>query len=152
MVNGIDDYIFAWQQKKCVRSAVLQHWENKIKVIDDIVTILRSRKDDYSKNISLKNHYVKHLLKQIHDHSVVTLNDSVAFICQWFYLEVLLKVVGISRIGPKNFTKTYEGRSSINQEVINKHSQHIRNNFNLSCDEDNKSFPSSDWLCKLHKK
>lgn len=129
-------------RKKCIMSSVLQQWENKIKVIDDIITTLRSRKDNYSKNISLKSHYVKHLLKQIYDHFVVTLNDSVAFICKWLYLEVLLKAVGISRIGPKNFGKTYKGHSSINQEVINKHSQHIRNNFNLSCDEDNKSLPS----------
>ena len=40
-------------------------------------------------------------MKQIHDQLVVTptanVNDSVAFTCKLFYIEVLLKKLGISR-------------------------------------------------------
>ena len=51
MVNGIDDCIAAWCQRKGFAYAVLHQWKIKvIKLIDDRITTLKSTLNNYSKN------------------------------------------------------------------------------------------------------
>ena len=48
MINGIDECIATWCQKKDVESVVMQYWKNTIKQLtDDQIITLNNRLDNY---------------------------------------------------------------------------------------------------------
>ena len=48
-------------------------------------------------------------------------------------------------------TDTYKRHVFVDLEIINKHSQHIKNTFNIAFVEVNKFSPRIYWQSKLHK-
>lgn len=64
---------------------------------------------------------------------------------------MLLKELGTSRNEHTKCTETCKCYSLIYQEIINKHSQYVKINFNLLLDETNKCLPSMNLLPKFHK-
>ena len=102
-----------------------------------------------------KKQHVKYSLKQIYGQFPVKLiaqaNGSVVFLCKRFYLKVVLKEFNISRNEQTKCTEIHKRHDFIDQEIINKHSQHIKNNFNIPLDKANKCLSSIYWLPQLHK-
>ena len=107
--------------------------KTKVTQIIDRVVTLKGRLDKHSKkNVPLKNHHIKRLLKEIHDQFVATPKDkatgNVTFICKQFFVEILLKELRISKNEQTKCTETYKCHDLMDQELINKHSQYIKNN------------------------
>ena len=65
---------------------------------------------------------------------------------------MLLKELGISRNEQKKCREKYKCQYLIDQDIIKKHLQYIKINFNLSVDGSNKYLPTIYWLLKLKKK
>ena len=107
--------------------------ESKVTQLIDRVVTLKGRLDKYSKKkFPLKNHHIKHLLKEIHDQFVATPKDkatgNVTFICKQFYVGILLKELGISKNEQTKCSETYKCHDLMDQELINKHSHYQKNN------------------------
>lgn len=54
---------------------------------------------------------------------------------EWFYGKVFLKKIGVNRNELTKYTENYKCHDLISQEIINKYSKYIKNNFNHSLEE-----------------
>ena len=105
--------------------------------------------------MSLNNHIVKKSLDDIHKKFVVApidkANGNVSFICKRFYIDVLIKELGINNINNENDITTYKEHNTSDLQIINKHSNVLHKKFNLSVNQENKILPTIYWIPKLHK-
>ena len=77
-------------------------------------------------SLSLNNPIVKKSLDDIHNKFVVApidkANGNVSFICKRFYVDVLIKELGINNINNENDITTYKEHNISDLQIINKHS------------------------------
>ena len=98
---------------------------------------------------------IKNSLQHIHDQFVVAPidrdNGHVAFICKHFYIELLIKKIGIDPNVVSNYSGTHNMLDIDDQLIINEHSESLQKYFKFKVSHDNKVFPSIYWIPKLHK-
>ena len=93
-------------------------------------------------------------MKDLHSEYVIALIDkatgNVAFMCQLFYVLVLVKQLGL--LDNKNTTnQTYKQIFNSNTSIINNPANILKSKFNINLDDANKQLPHMYSLSKLHK-
>ena len=151
--NGLDMCIETMvQQNKNVSKENLQIWKNKILCkVDCKISLLKNRVKIQKTNPILKQDDVTRDLEMLQTKYVIVPIDkaanNIAFICKKYYVEVILREIGI--IGGGNPTYSISNRSK--EDILDENITYNKR-LNLEVkDEDNK-LPLMYWLPKLHKK
>ena len=134
----------------------LAEWKHSVtRLIDERIKILSNKHiTNVSTKTSLKNKEVKRSLENLHGKFVIVpidkANGNVAIICKRFYIQVLIKELGIDSQTSTN--STYEYLPNVNKKaLIETHSNFLFKNFKLNVDNQNQCLPSIYWIPKLHK-
>lgn len=151
--NSINDYIKAWCDKNGCNEQLFHQWKHKVLELVDIqIQQLSIRIGSYFDQSILKDRSVSSCLQNLHNNYVVVPIDkatgNVAFVCQRFYALVIVNELGLN---PQHASPTYNLSSKSENDIINNHTNFIRNKFNMKVQEDNKRLPRIYWLPKLHK-
>lgn len=150
--SGLDAYIANVCAKFSeIKPEHLESWKNKLlKLVDlDIVKLKRKIKPQRTNPI-LKQSEVLDYLTSFHDKFVMTPIDkassNVAVICKRYYVEVVLKEIGI--LG--NGSETYEKANRSKDEIIDDNRVYSeRLGYTLS--EKELDLPTMYWIPKMHK-
>ena len=149
--NGLDTHINNISSKLKVNINDLIPWKLEVlsKVDNKISTLKRSTK--YHKvNPVFKRPEVVNYLQTLHSKFVVVPIDkaanNVSIICKRYYVEVILKEIGI--IGEGN--KTYVPSSVSKEEIIDDNSEYSKK-LKADISEKDHCLPSMYWLPKKHK-
>ena len=150
--RGLDEC--AVQLSKHKRSISLNHlipWKRKVlEKVDHKIQELRQRITHRTTNPVLKDPEVKRNLEALQtDYVIVPIDkasNNIAVVCKKFYVEVLLKEIGI--LGPESNTYTAANKSM--DEIIFDNILY-QNHVAMDVDEKEKTLPSMYWLPKMHK-
>ena len=129
----------------------LTAWKTSIlQRIDEKINILKTKVKPSKTNPILKQPAVINYLETMQkDYVFVPIDKAsknVAIICKKYYVEVLLKEIGI--IG--NGNKTYSKSEKAHDEIINENMEYTKR-LGLKFNEDEKSLPLMYWIPKMHK-
>ena len=129
--------LLAWKEK------VLEKVQSKIEHLKSTLTIRKT-------NPVLKDPEVVAYLENLHKHYVLVPIDkaanNIAIVCKRYYVEVILKEIGIMGEGNSTYCKIEKSAQDIVEENV-KESEVF--GFNIS--EKEKCLPSMYWIPKMHK-
>ena len=158
ILKGISECINNWCSKHKINENLLQEWKIRtMELVDKRIQHLNKDNNDRSNNTaSLKNKVIGKTLEQLQEDFIITpidkANGNIAFTCKRFYAQTILNELGI-RQNNRSSSNTYNTvDANSKDDIIKKHANHLRKNFNVSLNENDKCLPSIYWLPKLHKK
>ena len=152
IILGLDSYI----QKICAHSSTIKpesmvEWKNKVlELVDKDIAELKRKTKKQRTNPVLKQPSVVEYLASLQDKFVMTpidkASNNVAVICKRYYIEVLLKEIGILGSG----SATYEKATKTKEQIIHDDEEYVaRLGYTLSDKE--KDLPTMHWIPKMHK-
>ena len=131
----------------------LTNWKRVImEKVDSKINFLKHKiKLGRSANI-IKQQDVAEYLKMLHNKYVLVPIDkaanNIAIICKKYYVEVLLKEIGI--LAPEHGNETYVKSQRSSAEIIDENAEYSKR-LGLSINEKDKTLPIMYWTPKMHK-
>ena len=152
ILTGLDKCIAAWSNKAGVTTEAFKLWKH----------LVLDRIDKRISSCSYKGKSSHSILKDVNSLACLTdlqskyvmvpidkASNNIAFICKRYYATVLLKELGL--VGSS--TSTYTNISDRTpDDIIEEHQSKLKEQFNLSLDDDMRTLPDIYWTPKLHKK
>ena len=151
IANGLETFINDMSAKSNVDINTFRPWKDEIlQQVEGKITSLK-RKMKYKKvNPILERQEVVEYLQDLQSKFVIVPIDkaanNVSFICKRFYVEVILKEIGV--LGQGN--DTYLHIDSTKEEIINENIRYSEKLKFEMCDKD-ESLPITYWIPKKHK-
>ena len=151
ILKGIDNCINTWSNKVGLPISAFRDWKEMItcKIDARILTLANNRR--YTKSI-FKDVNVKNCLSDLQTKYVMVPIDkaanNVAFICKRYYALIILQELGLSGVPTSTYTKI-DNESP--EEVVNRHKVELKDQFNMTVDNDMLTLPDIYWTPKLHK-
>ena len=152
ILKGIENCINTWSNREGIPVAAFRDWKEMIKrKIDDRILVLANNKKRYTKSI-FKDADARECLSDLQAKYVMVPIDkaanNVAFICKRYYALVILQELGISGSSTSTYTKI-DNESP--DDIINRHKVELKEQFNLTVDNNMLTLPDIYWTPKLHK-
>ena len=119
--------------------------------IDDRILVMTNNKKRYTKSIFKDANARKCLSDLQAKYFMVPIDkasNNVAFICKRYYALVILHELGLSSSSTSTYTKI-DNESP--DDVINRHKIELKDQFNLTVDNNMLTLPDIYWTPKLHK-
>ena len=133
--------------------ADFNEWRNKIiEGVDRRINFLKNSIRPMDTKKCLDDPVVISCLKDLQDRYVMTPVDkadsNVAFICKKYYVDVLLKELGLEN----EASNTYKLITNLSMlDVVKQHIQELNEMFGIKVTNDMQALPDIYWLPKLHK-
>ena len=153
IVRGLNESIKKWIDSKGFPSSLFTEWKNKIIAdLDNKINSLKTRIRPRKVTKTLSKPDVKNYLSELQEKFVMVpidkADNNVAFVCKRYYVEVLAKELGL--LGSPN--NTYEHlQNTTSNEIVSNHKEALKNNFDITTDDEMLTLPDIYWLPKLHK-
>ena len=151
--NGISTFYNNYCNKKGLSNDMFLEWANLVmsKVDEKIKDLKKNTKFTTVKQV-LKDPNVTTYLKELQSKYVMSPIDkaanNTAFICKKYYVDVILKELGIASI-PSN---TYKIINKPVSDILDEQKNVLKNVFNIkNKDEEDNCLPTIYWLPKMHK-
>ena len=149
--NGIEAYIDSLLEKVNINKEDIKNWKEAVlQEVEDRITFLKRKVRFQKVNPILKRAEVVDYLQNLHSKFVLVPIDkaanNVCIICKKFYIEVILKEIGI--LGPGN--PTYHISDSSKDEIIQNNTNFTRK-LKLNPTEKDYNLPCMYWIPKKHK-
>ena len=148
----MDSYITkVCTSNKNITKESLLCWKNKVlSIVDTDIAKLKQKVKQQKTNPVLKQPEVIDYLKLFQEKYVLApidkASNNVSVICKKYYVEVILKEIGILENGSSTYEKT--GRSK--EEIIDEN-QEYSERLGYSLSEKEKDLPTMYWIPKMHK-
>ena len=150
IINGIDNCISSWSNRASVservfddwRSTLIQKIDNRILSLSNNHKQLKSIFEDVDVQNCLSNLQHRYVMVPIDKAA-----NNVAFICKRFYVNVIMKELGL--LGEQSPTYTIIDLSP--DYIMDQHNSVLKDKFNITVDQDNLALPDIYWTPKLHK-
>ena len=151
--NGLKVLIDKWRKKYSVSVKHFDSWKNAfLRLVLNRITLLKKSMKIKPCSSTFDKKNVKCCLKDLHANYVITPIDkaanNVAFICKRFYVQTLVKELGISS---SNTDQTYEAIKLTEDQIIKKHTKDIKKLFKIDVTETMSVLPEMHWTPKMHK-
>ena len=149
IVEGLDECVASMSIN--ADDNALEEWKGLVLTkVDEKITRLRSRIPERQRKQILKDPIVSNYLKELQQNFVLVpidkASNNIAIICKKYYVEVILKEVGI--LGqPKD---TYVASNKTAEEIIHDDLLYTER-MKLKVEKRNESLPSMYWMPKMHK-
>ena len=102
----------------------------------------------------LQNSYVKPCLSDLHSKYVFVPADkapnNVIIICKWYYIETLIKELGLDNCSTPTGNSTYTSCQMSSEYIVNTHDTFMKS-LGIELSDDDKKLPYLYWTPKLHK-
>ena len=153
--DDLYDNAFRLAKKSKVSFDSFLPWLNKISEVI-LLRVLKFKKLHKCHNNAPSLNDTKHALANLHEKFVVCTVDKAsnnfAFVCKKFFVLVLLEELGFDKdnflpIGNNTYLPVWETEN----DIINRHSTVLNDNFKMNCTIDNRVLPRLFWVPKLHK-
>ena len=137
--------------KKDLDIHALDQWKSKvIEKVDEKIEQLKHKIKPKNVNPILKQPLVLEYLNKLHEHYVLVPIDkaanNIAVICKKYYVEVILKEIGV--LGEGN--NTYQVTDKTKDEIINENVEYSKR-LHFTIDDSEKVLPIMYWTPKMHK-
>ena len=151
--NSIDLYAEQWSKREQVDLKYLSGWKDQIKeLVVERISSLKEKIQSPKQKI-LNDPYVKDTLRRLHDDFVLVSADKAAnnviAVCKKYYIETLIKELGINTINI-NINSTYIPSTDSFHEILKSHCKFIES-VGSEMSEEDKNLPHLYWTPKLHK-
>ena len=153
IVLGINNAIKKWTEVDGLPASYFKEWRYKVfQLVDNKISSLKNKIKPARVNKVLSNHMVINYLNDLQDKYVMTPIDkadsNVAFICKRYYVEVLVKELGLAHV----HSNTYEPIFNVDLSgIVKQQVDEIHNVFGIRVSKDMQTLPDIYWLPKLHK-
>ena len=152
MCKSIDKFVIKWSKKEKVPISTFDDWSKLLKLF--IKSKFKSKGFADTEYISILNtNNVKDYIYEMHKKFVISpidkASNNFAIICKKFYLEVIQGELGISEKIKGN--SVYKPVNQNIDNIIEKHVDSIKNDFNINIKEVDKNIPLLYWVSKQHK-
>ena len=158
--NDIEEFIIKKSRKYKLQTHKFEEWKNEVKrVLKNKIAFFAEHKPYLfiKKTSILKENNIRKCLESLREKYIISSIDKATnnyvFICKKYYLITLMTELGIdlnTLVCTGN--GTYQPVNNMNEiDIINSHYDIIKNEFNITISEDNKSIPRIFWNPKLHK-
>ena len=150
--SGLDAYIANVCSKfSDITSENLVRWKNKVlELVDADIVQLKSKIKQQRTNPVLKQPEVVEYLNSFHKKFVMTPIDkassNVSVICKRYYVEVVLREIGIQGQG----SDTYERTDRCKEEIVDDNREYSKR-LGYSLSEKELDLPTMYWIPKMHK-
>ncbi len=153
IVVGLDNSINAWSDKYKVPKSSFLEWKNTIlSKIDDKIASLNPPNRKKNHHSVLKIQTSRQCLDDLQSKFVLVPIDkaanNIAFVCQRFYAEVLLKELGLAESPSSTYAKIDDITPA---DVIEKHTKELKEKFDIKVEDEMSTLPDIYWIPKLHK-
>ena len=151
-LESIDLYAKNWSKREQVELKYLSEWKDQLKelVIDRISNLKGHFKSPKCKVLDQPD--VKDTLHKLHTNYVLVPADKAAnnviVVCKKYYIDTLVKELGINNINSNN--PTYIPIDDSFETIIKSHNQFITS-VGLEMSEEDQNLPYLYWTPKLHK-
>ena len=102
----------------------------------------------------LQNADVKACLSDLHSKYVFVRADkalnNVRIICKWYYIETLIKELGLDNCSTPTGNSTYTSCQMSSEDIVNTHNTFMKS-LGIELSDDDKKLPYLYWTPKLHK-
>ena len=152
LCKSIDKFVIKWSKKEKVPISTFDDWSKLLKMF--IKSKFKSKGFADTEYISILNtNNVKDYIYEMHKKFVISpidkASNNFAIICKKFYLEVIQGELGISEKIKGN--SVYKPVNQNIDNIIEKHVDSIKNDFNINIKEVDKNIPLLYWVSKQHK-
>ena len=151
-LESIDLYAKNWSKREPVELKYLSEWKDQLKeLVTDRISNLKGH-FKYPKCKVLDQPDVKDTLHKLHANYVLVPADKAAnnviVVCRKYYIDTLVKELGINNINSNN--PTYIPIDDSFETIIKSHNQFITS-VGLEMSEEDQNLPYLYWTPKLHK-
>ena len=151
ILKGLADTIATWSNKARIAPALFAEWKLAvIKAMDHRISTFY-KKEKKSASI-LSDQSSKTCLSELQSKYVMVPIDkaanNVAFVCQRYYAQVILKELGLIGTSTSTYTSIDD---TTTENIVQKHTNELKQQFNITVEKDMKTLPDIYWLPKLHK-
>ena len=150
--SSIDLYVEQWSKRKQIDRKYLSEWKDQIKELVVELSSLREKIRSPKQKI-LNDPDVKNTLTRLHDDFVLVPADkaanSVIVVCKWYYIEMLIKELGISTTNI-SANSTYIPSTDSFDGILKSRCKFIES-MGLEMSEEVKNLPYLYWTPILHK-
>ena len=152
LCKSIDKFVIKWSKKEKVPISTFDDWSKLLKMF--IKSKFKSKGFADTEYISILNtNNVKDYIYEMHKKFVISpidkASNNFAIICKKFYLDVIQGELGISEKIKGN--SVYKPVNQNIDNIIEKHVDSIKNDFNINIKEVDKNIPLLYWVSKQHK-
>ena len=152
LCKSIDKFVIKWSKKEKVPISTFDDWSKLLKMF--IKSKFKSKGFADTEYISILNtNNVKDYIYEMHKKFVISpidkASNNFAIICKKFYLEVIQGELGIS--GKIKGNRVYKPVNQNIDNIIEKHVDSIKHDFNINIKEVDKNIPFLYWVSKQHK-
>ena len=150
ILNGIDTLIETWSNKASITPEAFKEWRSNVTdAINSRISTLTDSKKKSSAVLSKPSS--KSCLDDLQSKYVMVPIDkaanNIAFVCKRYYALVILKELGLI----SSSSSTYTSINDTPDNIIQQHARELKEQFNITVDDDMMTLPDIYWLPKLHK-
>ena len=154
MCDAVDQYALQWAKREIVELSVLSSWKEMVKKqIEERISKLKLNFKQPTGKV-LQNADVKACLSDLHSKYVFVPADkapnNVIIICKWYYIETLIKELGLDNCSTPTGNSTYTSCQMSSEDIVNTHDTFTKS-LGIELSDDDKKFPYLYWTPKLHK-
>ena len=154
LCEAVDQYALQWAKREIVELSVLSSWKEMVKgqIEERIFKLKLNFKQPTGK--VLQNADVKACLSDLHSKYVFVPADkapnNVIIMCQWYYIETLIKELGLDNCSTPTGNSTYTSCQMSSEDIVNTHDTFMKS-LGIELSDDDKKLPYLYWTPKLHK-